>query len=64
MTEHEIYDLYTSDIIHEEMMIERKINMERKIIDLKDITFEIAENLKNYVWTKGKLIPAELLESK
>ena len=38
--------------------------MERKIIDLKDITFEAVKELINYVWTKGKLVPQEYFDNK
>lgn len=62
MTENELYDWYIADVRHEEMMIERKENMNRKVIYLKDINLIEAEKLKDYVWENDKLIPLEMIE--
>lgn len=62
MTEKELYDWYIADIMHEEMMIEREENMNRKVIYLKDINLEEAEKLIDYIWENDKLIPLEMIE--
>lgn len=62
MIENELYDWYVADVRHEEMMIEREENMNRKVIYLKDINLEEAEKLIDYVWKNDKLIPLEMIE--
>lgn len=68
MTENELYDLYIADVRHEEMMIEREENMNRKVINLKDIYYEDLVDLEklgflnDYVWKDDKLIPLEMIE--
>lgn len=68
MTENELYDWYIADVRHEEMMIEREENMNRKVINLKDIYYDALVDLEklgflnDYVWKDDKLIPLEMIE--
>ena len=68
MTENELYDWYIADVRHEEMMIEREENMNRKVINLKDINLYDLSDLEglgflnDYVWKDDKLIPLEMIE--
>lgn len=68
MIENELYDLYIADVRHEEMMIEREENMNRKVINLKDIYYDDLVDLEklgilnDYVWKDDELIPLEMIE--
>ena len=68
MTENELYDWYIADVRHEEMLIEREENMNRKVINLKDIYYEDLVDLErlgilnDYIWKDDKLIPLEMIE--
>ena len=68
MTENELYDWYIADIRHEEMMIEREENMNRKVINLEDIYYDDLVDLErlgilnDYIWEDDKLIPLEMIE--
>lgn len=68
MIENELYDWYIADVRHEEMMIEREENMNRKVINLEDIYYDDLVDLEklgflnDYVWKDDKLIPLEMIE--
>ena len=64
------YELWLADVVHDEMMIQKYLEtenkiMERKIIKISDLTSdEQIEKLVDYVWKGEYLIPTELLEGK
>lgn len=68
MIDKDDYELWLADVVHDEMMIQKYLNMEdkimeRKIIKISDIASdEQITKLKDYVWKGEYLIPAELIE--
>ena len=70
MTDENEYELWLADVAHEEMMIQKYLDMEdkimeRKIIKISDLTTdEQIEKLIDYVWKGEYLIPAEIIEAR
>lgn len=62
------YELWLADVVHDEMMIQKYLDMEdkimeRKIIKWSDLTSdEQVERLVDYVWKGEYLIPVEMIE--
>ena len=68
MIDKDNYELWLADIVHDEMMIQKYLDMEdkimeRKIIKWSDLTSdEQVERLVDYVWEGEYLIPVEMIE--
>ena len=68
MINKEDYESWLADVVHEEMMIQKFLDMEdkiveRKIIKISDLTSdEQIEKLTDFVWKGEYLIPAEMIE--
>lgn len=62
------YELWLADVVHDEMMIQKYLEtedkiMERKIIKWSELTSdEQVERLVDYVWKGEYLIPAEIID--
>lgn len=62
------YELWLADEIHDEILIQKYLDMEdkimeRKIIKISDLTSdEQIEKLVDYVWKGEYLIPVEMIE--
>ena len=68
MPDEKDYELWLADEIHDEILIQKYLDMEdkimeRKIIKISDLTSdEQIEKLVDYVWKGEYLIPAEMIE--
>ena len=68
MSDKEEFELWLADMVHDELLIQKYLDMEdkimeRQIIKISDLTSdEQIRKLINYVWKGEYLIPAEMIE--